>query len=169
MTFLASHCFCVFVFYFAREHQNKAADDKFIAANFLNMALSHLNKIQRANLMNEILDNTTEHFDTNCKLWNYHRPKDLNVYGKIKIPLAGNVAVHRAVYYGINPLPPPDSGLELSHLCHNKRCVRLDHMVEETHQNNMLRKICKDAGCLGPTRHESPPCIVRNLHIPNIE
>ena len=68
------------------------------------MALSCLSKIQRAYLMNEILDNTTEHFDTKCRLWNYHRLKDLNVYGEKKIPEAGNIAVH--VHRATGDQPP---------------------------------------------------------------
>ena len=38
--------------------------------------------------MNEIIDNT------NCRLWNHHRLKYLDVYGGKEIPEAGNVAVH---------------------------------------------------------------------------
>ena len=35
----------------------------------------------------------------------------------------------------------PD-GLEASHLCHNKRCMSVDHIVAEPHEINMSRNTC---------------------------
>ena len=33
-------------------------------------------------------------------------------------------------------------GLEASHLCHNKRCMNVDHIIAEPHDINMSRNTC---------------------------
>lgn len=44
---------------------------------------------------------------------------------------------HRVAYEAfIGPIP---SGLELDHLCRNRRCVRPDHLEAVTHRENLLR------------------------------
>lgn len=47
------------------------------------------------------------------------------------------VGVHKVAYeYLIGPVP---EGMELDHLCHNKRCVNPDHLEPVTHAENLRR------------------------------
>lgn len=45
---------------------------------------------------------------------------------------------HRLIY--IEAFGEISPKLEISHLCHNRRCIRLGHLVAETHLNNIHRK-----------------------------
>ena len=48
---------------------------------------------------------------------------------------------------------------EASHLCHNKNCVLLEHIVPEPHSINNSRRTCLNTGfCLGHGRY--PQCLV---------
>lgn len=72
--------------------------------------------------------------------------------------------VHRVVFMVHNKLlrddvPRYDSRgiLEVSHLCHNKICIKPQHLVLESHEQNCERKRCE---CLGYcTLEHVPPCI----------
>lgn len=37
---------------------------------------------------------------------------------------------------------PPTSEHEASHLCHNPKCVKLEHLLWESHEDNMARNMC---------------------------
>lgn len=57
-------------------------------------------------------------------------------YGQLKVAGVRRLA-HRVVYELLKgPIP---HGLELDHLCHNRNCVRPNHLEPVTHQENMLR------------------------------
>ena len=52
------------------------------------------------------------------------------------------IRVHRvALLKKIRSVQVPE-GLEASHLCHNKRCINLEHIVAETHAVNQSRIEC---------------------------
>lgn len=56
------------------------------------------------------------------------------------------VAVHRAAYEAhIGPIP---DGMELDHLCRNRRCVNPEHLEAVTHAENMRRFSWKRSVCL---------------------
>ncbi len=65
--------------------------------------------------------------------------------------------VHRLIYqcsHGIAELP---QNMEVSHRCHNPRCVRVDHLVLEPHATNRDRAQCQLQGrCEGT---HAPHCI----------
>ena len=49
---------------------------------------------------------------------------------------------------------------EVSHLCHNKRCVNVRHLTVEEHTKNESRNQCVQAGrCVSDAAH-SPPCLL---------
>lgn len=46
---------------------------------------------------------------------------------------------------------------DVSHLCHNKMCINIDHLVLESRAQNNKRQICNaNKSC---TRAHEPPCI----------
>ena len=50
--------------------------------------------------------------------------------------------VHRvALLKKIRQVELPDS-MEASHLCHNKKCMNIDHLIAEPHDINMSRYTC---------------------------
>lgn len=67
---------------------------------------------------------------TGC--WNWMGYIRVEGYGSTNGEMA-----HRAVYrQRVGPIP---DGLDLDHLCRNRRCVNPEHMEPVTHRENMLR------------------------------
>ena len=64
---------------------------------------------------------------------------------------------HRLVYQLQNQLLSLPIHLEVSHLCHNTKCVRIDHLNLETKEVNDDRRHCKNQGVC--TRDHLPHCI----------
>lgn len=71
--------------------------------------------------------------------------------------------VHRLVYERF--VAPISKGLEIDHLCHNRACIRVDHLEAVTHQENQRRAaalgrlgagrvvtLCSAVGCERPPR-----------------
>ena len=48
--------------------------------------------------------------------------------------------------------------LEMSHLCHNKLCIRKDHLFLETHEMNMERQHCHHQNLCTGAHH--PHCLL---------
>lgn len=48
--------------------------------------------------------------------------------------------------------------LEVSHICHNKACIRDSHLVLETHSTNMERLQCQINGVCRP--NHDPACLL---------
>ena len=64
-------------------------------------------------------------------------------------------SVHRMMYWLTSGKPRA----QVSHLCHNKRCVRLEHLRDESASLNSERNTCnKEKSCNGHT--DAPPCMV---------
>ena len=60
-----------------------------------------------------------------------------------------NLKVHRLMYFihHKNPIP---SDMHVSHLCHVRNCITLDHLSLEPQQVNNSRLVCKNDGlCTG--------------------
>ena len=74
---------------------------------------------------------------TGCWLWT--GPLDMAGYGLLGRGGRGGgvVRAHRATYRLFGEAFVP--GLELDHLCRNRRCCNPDHMEQVTHRENILR------------------------------
>lgn len=96
-------------------------------------------------------------------------------YGRIRNPFAryanqpSFVRTHRLVYllqhieqHRDLTLPHVDAeghNIDISHVCHNKLCVRGQHLTMETHMANCSRRDCVQASrCVNP--QHNPPCLV---------
>ena len=64
--------------------------------------------------------------------------------------------VHRLAWLVANRSLTVPEGLEVSHRCHNGRCVEPTHLVAEDHSSNISRKDCKGKDC---TKKHVPHCI----------
>ena len=107
-----------------------------------------------------VLDKTRETPETECWDWQGRLDRKSG-HGKadVVIPGIGKTvrSAHRLAYmtmvHGSWDLP---SELEVSHLCGTPSCVRLQHLVLESHEENKSRQVCHNLRlCQG---HE-PECI----------
>ena len=70
--------------------------------------------------------------------WNWHSYDAREGYGRIMVNLRSFYA-HRWMYERlIGPIP---AGLQIDHLCRNRRCVNPDHLEPVTHQENARRGV----------------------------
>lgn len=72
--------------------------------------------------------------DVGC--WEWQGPLNSAGYGYVRAE--GRIwRSHRVMYeHFVGPIP---AGLDLDHLCRNRRCARPDHLEAVTHQENMRR------------------------------
>ena len=78
----------------------------------------------------------TERQENGCLLWTAHVTR--GGYGQFWIPTKPrHVSAHKWWWEQINGSVP--EGLELDHLCRNRRCVEPTHLEAVTHKTNMLR------------------------------
>ena len=112
----------------------------------------------RQNVLKRISDGTKDDNIKGCRLWVKSVSK--KHYPKMKISIDGDRSdqfVHRLVYF-IEGHQDMDNH-HVSHLCHNRLCVRRAHLNLEWSYINKNRDICKAVGeCSGHTDH--PKCIV---------
>lgn len=90
-----------------------------------------------------------EEDEKGCKLWRKGRSTTTNPpYPKIGLKFPGQQKktyyVHRVIYMCYNRMADmQNKELEVSHLCHNKRCCSLQHLNLEPHYVNSQRETCK--------------------------
>ena len=98
-----------------------------------------------------------------CILWGKALTKD--GYGRTRNPFekGKEIHAHRLMFMVVSHcknLPEKDDFgriLNVSHLCHVKKCINFDHLVLEADTTNMDRRYCvQQQACSG--RHQ-PPCI----------
>jgi hypothetical protein len=66
-------------------------------------------------------------------------------YPRVRVTLRGeqmHLGVPRLVYFFSIGCRPLDRGIHISHLCHNKRCISLDHLSYEPAIINYWRNYC---------------------------
>ena len=57
------------------------------------------------------------------------------------------------------PIQDIPAGYEISHLCHNKNCIQIEHLQLEPKSVNMSRKMCVSGRqCIGHGQY--PPCLL---------
>jgi hypothetical protein len=77
--------------------------------------------------------------DTSTDCWLWTGTIGTEGYGQMWTEKQRNEPAHRVCYEMFRgPVPV---GLELDHLCRNRRCVRPDHLEAVSHQENTLRGI----------------------------
>lgn len=85
--------------------------------------------------------------------WNWTGYIQNNGYGAFRPTMRDLVLAHRAVYEAtVEEITP---GLELDHLCFNKRCVNPDHLEPVTHRENIRRAFARITEC--PHGHPYTP------------
>lgn len=72
--------------------------------------------------------------------WNWSAALSPTGYGRIGLTRQrGHVGAHRVAWSLVHgPIP---AGLEIDHLCHNRRCVNPGHLQLVTHAENMRRQL----------------------------
>lgn len=69
--------------------------------------------------------------------WIWLKRIDRHGYGKFQVARRDNVAHRWAYEFFVGPIP---SGLDLDHLCRERRCVRPEHLEPVTREENQRRK-----------------------------
>ena len=117
-------------------------------------------------LINKIDTNSEVDINNNCKLWTKIAKK--NGYPQMK--LGTTIAAKfgnpdrpfnpASIYYSIthNFVLLKTTNIRLSHRCHNKFCVNMNHIIMETMATNIQRNGCRDnQQCTG--HGTAPMCI----------
>ena len=122
--------------------------------------------------LHHILTNKVTKHDTGCHITHILPYKGSRGYPRIHFTYLRKrfqVKIHTYVFRMTNDIPPyiRDENLECSHLCHNKQCIFIDHLVMEPHKINIKRQECnRKKLCLG---HEGyPKCISLCVKVKNI-
>ena len=99
--------------------------------------------------ISKLLDNKIE-IGEHCNIWT---GQQRGGYGILEIRFRGNkikLGVHRVKYFFHNNCEPMTKEQHVSHLCHNKLCVKIEHLSLEPASINNNRQICKNEGeCTG--------------------
>lgn len=86
-----------------------------------------------------------------CTFWS--GPTDKDGYGFRRMVYESKrlrLHVHRLAYFLSDPTQKLNPQYHVSHLCHNKLCIKVLHSSYEPAMVNNARKICKGGGeCLG--------------------
>jgi hypothetical protein len=100
------------------------------------------------------------HNNMGCMFWNGAVSKG---YGIQKLTLPDHTQIvrtaHRILYMCHIKSIDIDKKMDVSHLCHQKLCININHLHLEPHDTNMSRRECQIAGhCIARLKH-NPPCI----------
>jgi len=89
-------------------------------------------------------------FSDGCAVWNGLSAHD--GYGLLRVMFRNKrlkVKVHRMAYF-LGKCVALNSRMHVSHTCHNKLCVSVDHLSYEPQRINNNRMVCKNTGeCCG--------------------
>lgn len=108
-------------------------------------------------LTNEEKHRFTNQFETHvknvddCEVWQGRM--NISGYGEIRIMFRGRrlcLKAHRVMFALNSPDVTLTSDMHVSHLCHNRLCVRVQHLSYEPQLINNKRLVCKNDGeCFG--------------------
>ena len=99
---------------------------------------------------------------TGCLLWSGERGSD--GYGLFRFTYDKErykVRVHRFLFFIDKRIPHYDKMAQVSHICHNKLCIKMDHLNLEDAATNTERNICSRTPgqrCIG--HNGAPNCIL---------
>ena len=119
-----------------------------------------------------ILQNKVIKDDTGCHITHITPYKGSRGYPRVHFTYLRKrfqVKLHTFVFRMTNGIPPyiRDDNCECSHLCHNKQCILINHMVMEPHKINVARQECnRKKQCLGHDGY--PKCISLCVKLMNI-
>ena len=129
-----------------------------MASNYFFKTMADLTVIEKERLTKEL--NKFERVDSGCKVWKGGTSR--NGYGELRITIRGKrirLKAHRAVYALAHRTLTMTDTMDVSHVCHNKLCVNLEHLSYEPHSVNNNRMVCKNDGeCYG--HHGFMDCIL---------
>jgi hypothetical protein len=125
------------------------------------MALARMSPENRHRLKEKIVNAAEIKVDTTTFCYLYKCTyRNFDEYPSLRTPDGSYIKAHRCVYFGTHTTEVPDKSVDISHRCHKKRCVRIDHLVAEKRSQNSLRKACRSANvCLGPAQHDGLECV----------
>ena len=103
------------------------------------------------------MENVIKHIkiNDNSKCWEWIAYLDKDGYGKITVKVNNKIKgwlAHRVIYILLKGEIP--IGLQLDHLCKNKKCVNPDHLEPVTQLENIKRRLvytCKNGHQYGHT------------------
>jgi len=108
---------------------------------------------QKLNLIHRVEQKTASPEPwTYCRNW--IPAKRAEEYGRIRASVPGKIKskvlyAHRIKYKITHPMVTIKDW-DVSHLCHNSRCVNPGHLILESREENNRRNMCKSVGkCLG--------------------
>ena len=108
-----------------------------------------LNEAEINNFHNKLARRT--HLINFCHVW--YGQLDRDGYGILRIKFRGRmckVRVHRLQYFLKNNCPQMFTAVHVSHLCHVKGCINIEHLSYETAAVNRCRNECfKNGECQG--------------------
>ena len=120
---------------------------------------------ERARLKEEILSHTVKGPE-DCVSWGGTLKGG---YGIWKVRLGDkrtNVRVHRFLFYLESGCQELDQKMHVSHLCHRKNCIKLEHLSLEDNVTNNQRKTCVLEGrCFGHVGYDyclGLVCLIEN-------
>ena len=111
----------------------------------------------RSDLLKKIRDNSFDH--GGCRIW--RGGKNSSGYPQKRLSVdeddSPTESVHRLVYMLSGKVPK----FQVSHLCHEKLCIKLEHLIDDTPRQNSERNTCKDSKDGTCTGHgDRPRCMV---------
>lgn len=88
--------------------------------------------------------------DRNCFIY---RGEVMGGYPSLRVTFRGRrirLRVHRLTFYLLNNAEPLNCSMHVSHLCHEKLCINIEHLSYEPNAINCQRNLCYEENkCFG--------------------
>lgn len=170
MFFNYSVCFrCVIIYHISiPAHYNKPQLSALVWSTYWSratMSRFHLTVQEWCLHYRNLLENKTDKSSGDDGCWLYTGRKSKSGHGMVDvvIPWKGKTvrSAHRLAYLtSIHGSWELSSQLQASHLCGRPQCIKISHLVLESHEDNKSRQICHGMGqCSSGLKHK-PKCII---------